>query len=236
MRGATSYAGDLWLQHRLGRLLGPRRAVDAAMDRPQHSPLQVARHIRYWRRNLLTFLPHHYTSNDSNRMALAFFTLAALDLLGDLPAALSPEARSGHVEWVYHCQLPSGGFRASPGTDFGALRSDENAVWDPANVPATFFALLTLRLLGDGLDRVRRRDCLAWLKSMQRSDGSFGETLGEQGRLEGGSDTRFAYMAMATRWMLRGNTEGVVEGAPDVDLDALVHCIRRAEVSLPNAC
>lgn len=162
-------------------------------------------------------------------MTLAFFTLSALDLLGDLDAALSPEERQGYVEWVYNCQLPEGGFRAFPGADFGPLRTDENKVWDPANVAATFFALLSLTLLGDDLQRVQRKEILQWIKALQRPDGSFGEALGEGGRTQGGSDTRFGYMAVGIRWILRGDAEGSVDGVPDIDVDSFVSYVRSIE-------
>ena len=103
-------------------------------------------------------------------------------------------------------------------------------VWDPANVPATYFALAALCVLRDDLSRVDRRGCLAWLRRMQRPDGSFGQTLGEDGAVEGGMDTRFGYCAMVTRWILRGEIDGDVEGVPDVDVEALVRCIRGSEV------
>jgi geranylgeranyl transferase type-1 subunit beta len=200
-----------------------------ADDPVAEAALSIPTHIRYWRRCLKTFLPHHYTSNDSNRMTLAFFTLSALDLLGDLDAALSPQERQAYVEWVYSCQLPEGGFRAFPGADFGPLRNDENRVWDPANVAATYFALLSLTLLGDDLQRVRKKEILQWLKALQRPDGSFGEALGEGGRAEGGNDTRFGYMGTGIRWILRGNAEGPVDGVPDIDVDSFVSYVQKIE-------
>jgi len=165
-------------------------------------------------------------------MTLAFFILSALDLLGELDASLSPAARKGHIEWVYSCQLPEGGFRAFPGADLGPSRNNENRVWDPASVPATFFALLCLALLGDDLQRVKRREILEWLRRMQREDGSFGDFLGEYGRIEGGKDTRFGYMSTGIRWILRGNTQGPVDGIADINVDSFVECVRKAEVDV----
>jgi len=199
------------------------------MATSDESRLDYAAHVRYWRRNLKTFLPHHYTGNDSNRMMLAAFIISALDILGDLQAALSPEERRGYVDWVYRCQLPEGGFRPAPATDFGSLRNESNEIWDPAHLAGTFFALLILVNLGDGLDRVKRRETLLWLIKMQRPDGGFGETLGENGSVEGGNDSRFGFMAMAIRWMLRGHLEGPIDGVPDLDIDKFVHCVRLAE-------
>jgi geranylgeranyl transferase type-1 subunit beta len=196
---------------------------------PTASQLNYPRHIKYWRRNLKTLLPHFYTSNDSNRMLLALFTVSALDILGDLDAALSAEERRGHIDWVYRCQVPEGGFRPWPGTDFGDARNESNRKWDPAHVPGTFFALLTLVVLGDDLERVKRREALQWLLRTQRSEGSFGETVSEDGFVHGGNDSRFGYMATAIRWILRGDLQGPCEGVPDVDVDGFVTCVREAE-------
>jgi geranylgeranyl transferase type-1 subunit beta len=196
---------------------------------PSETQLHYAQHIKYWRRNLKTLLPHFYTSNDSNRMLLALFTVSALDILGDLDAALSAGERQGYIDWVYRCQLPEGGFRPWPGSDFGTMSSDSNKRWDPPHIPGTFFALLTLVVLGDDLARIKRRETLVWLLRMQRPEGSFGETVDDDGFVHGGNDSRFGYMATAIRWILRGDLEGPCEGVADIDVDNFVTCVREAE-------
>ena len=200
-----------------------------APDLAQESKFNYAAHIRYWRRNLKTFLPHHYTGNDANRMTFGLFILSALDVLGDLPGALSAEERQGYIEWVYNCQLPEGCFRPAPATHFGAGRNEENKIWDPAHMAGTYFALLILIVLGDDLQKVKRREILLWLTKVQKPDGGFGETLGENGVVEGGTDSRFGYMATGIRWILRGSLEGPVDGVPDIDVDQFVECVRASE-------
>jgi geranylgeranyl transferase type-1 subunit beta len=201
----------------------------AVGEHHEETVLNLPKQIQYWRRNSKTFLPHHYTGNDNNRMTLACFVLSAADLIGDLDAAMSEEDRRGYIEWVYHCQLPSGGFRPSPATDFGTASNEDNAIWDPAHMAGTFFALLILGLLRDDLTRVKRREILKWLNQMQRPDGSFGQTIGVNGHIEGGSDSRFGFMAAGIRWILRGNLEGPVDGVPDIDVDKFVQCVRDSE-------
>ncbi|KAL1631910.1 geranylgeranyl transferase type-1 subunit beta [Neofusicoccum ribis] len=195
------------------------------------SRLSAPRQLTYWKRCLKTYLPHLYTSNDCNRMTLAFFIVSGLDLLGALHDASTEQERADYIDWVYRNQHPDGGFRASPAMDLAGARAANNGHWDPANLPATLFALQTLLILGDDLQRVKRRECLQWLPRLQRAeDGSFGETLGEGGRIEGGHDTRFIYCAAGVRWILRGSSvEGEVDGAQDVDVDAVVRCIRASE-------
>ncbi|KAF2090626.1 geranylgeranyl transferas-like protein type i beta subunit [Saccharata proteae CBS 121410] len=197
---------------------------------PGPSQLNLPKHLQYWKRCLKTYLPHLYTSNDCNRMTLGFFIISALDLLDALNSCTTTGERDDYITWIYHNQHPSGGFRGSPATNLGEQnRNKDNECWDPANLPATFFALATLVLLGDGLEKVKRRECLAWLNTVQRQDGSFGEFLGENGRIEGGQDTRFGYCATGVRWMLRGDQEDNVEGVRDIDIEALVRCIRKAQ-------
>lgn len=167
-------------------------------------------------------------------MYLGFFMLAGLELLGAVDAVVTQDERRDFVNWIYRCQHPDGGFRMWPGTDFGDRKNEENAKWDPANVPATYFALAALLILGDDLGRVQRRATLQWIYKMQRPDGSFGETLVE-GRVEGGMDPRFGYCASGVRHILRGTAIGPLniegERVADVDVDGLVQCILHAEVS-----
>lgn len=191
------------------------------------------RHVKYFLRCLKTFLPNLYTSNDSNRILLAYFTVAGLDLLGELYNKTTLEERQGYVEWIYHCQVPSGGFRGFTGTDFGSeRRTPENEAWDPANIPSTFFALVILLTLGDDLSRVKRTECLQWLSRMQRENGSFGEVLGTEGKIEGGGDLRFCCFGAGTRYILRGKCgEDGLEGIKDIDVDKLVAFIEACQVS-----
>ena len=189
------------------------------------------RHVRYWLRCLKTVLPTEYTSNDSNRMTLGFFILAAFDLLDILHTKTTAAERQSCVDWIYHCQHPKGGFRGFPGTDFGGLRTADNAHWDPASLPGTYFALLTLAVLGDDLRRMHKRKCLAWMRRLQREDGSFGEMLGLHGKIEGNRDTRFCYFAASVRWMLGcGKRKSRTSTASDIDVGALVQYINACEV------
>lgn len=191
------------------------------------------KHIKYWTRCLKTLLPEAYTSNDSNRMYLAYFILSALDLLGCLTDITTETERSDYADWIYQCQHSEGGFRMWPGTDFGEHGNERNKKWDPANVPATYFALCSLLALGDDLSRLDRKGALRWLGRMQRPDGSFGETF-VNGKVEGGRDPRFGYCAAGVRYMLRGRAEGSIhvdgEDVEDFDVDAVVSCVKAAEV------
>lgn len=193
------------------------------------------RHVKYYLRCLKTFLPSAYISNDSNRMLLAYLTLGGLDVLGVLQSKTTPEERQGYIDWLYHCQVPSGGFRGFSGTDFGdEKRTSDNEAWDPANVPATFFALVNLLILGDDLARVKRRECLEWLPKLQREDGSFGEVLGPDGTVEGDSDLRYCCCASGIRYILRGHSGKGVEDVPDINVSKLISFIEACQVKCPS--
>ncbi|KAI4171312.1 MAG: hypothetical protein LQ343_004389 [Gyalolechia ehrenbergii] len=180
--------------------------------------LNKSNHVRYFLRCLKTLLPTAYTSNDSQRMTLAFFILCALDLLDALVSNTTETERSAFIDWIYGCQHPDGGFRGFTGADMGERRSKENQHWDPANIAATYFALTSLAVLRDDLERVRRKECLRWLKQLQLQDGTFGEALSLGGEVRGGRDMRFCYCAAAIRWILGlDNREG-----DDIDVEGMM--------------
>ncbi len=192
------------------------------------SDFNKSTHIRYFLRCLKTHLPTAYTSNDSQRMTLAFFVLCGLDLLGALEANTTEDEREAYVAWIYTCQHPDGGFRGFTGADLGEERTQDNEHWDPANIAATYFALASLVILGDDLSRVKRSQCLRWLKRLQLSDGTFGEALGGEGEAHSGRDMRFCYCAAAIRWILAGGTTE----EEDIDVDGLVRFIEASQVRL----
>ncbi|PMD39765.1 terpenoid cyclases/Protein prenyltransferase [Hyaloscypha variabilis F] len=195
--------------------------------------LDIERHIKYWQRCLKTLLPTQYTSTDSNRIMLGFFILSALDILGAGPDTFPEKQRKNIRDWVLKCQHPNGGFCGSPNhrfpdsyyVDVGHGKQQ----MDPASLPATFFAILSLSFVGS-FEQIRRDDCLKWLKTLQRDDGSFGEIVTQDGVIEGGRDMRPCYLAAGVRWMLRGDTPlSEKEKGDDIDLEKMVDYIRSGQ-------
>lgn len=146
-------------------------------------------------------LPDHYISGDASRMFLGFFIVGGLDLIHGLDDIKSEE-RQGWIDWIYHCQVPDGGFRGFPGTDLQGKRSELNDHWDPANLPNSFFGLASLLILGDDLARIDRAAWMQWLPKLQRQDGSFGEILGQHDSIEGGRDLRYCCCAAGIAYVL----------------------------------
>lgn len=202
--------------------------------------LDIALHIKYWLMCFKSLLPTGYTSNDSSRMTFGFFILSALDLLSIGADTFPEKDRTKIRDWVLKCQHPNGGFCGSPNhrypdayyVDVGRGKQS----MDPANLHATFFAILSLSLTGS-LDRMNRDACLKWLKTLQRKDGSFGELITQDGVIEGGKDMRYCHTATAVRWLLRGDVkeEDVPEGE-DIDVESLVDHIRAGQVLQDTYC
>ncbi|KAI3393127.1 hypothetical protein diail_4695 [Diaporthe ilicicola] len=175
---------------------------------PFDPPLNKPLHLRYWQRCARSLLPHHYTPNDSQRVTLGFFVIAALDLLSSSSSSpgdtdgpkpiLSPADRRSMRSWVLSCQHPRGGFCGSPTHVFPSDRDDRHEGGN-ANIAATYFALLLLPMLTGGDDAeggayagVDRAKTLRWLRRLQRveGDGSFGEVVYELPSLDGAGNMR----------------------------------------------
>ena len=196
---------------------------------PDRSVFHKERHIKYWLRCLKTHLPTAYTPNDSQRMTLAFFILSALDLLGALETHTTSAERTEYADWILRCQHPEGGFRGFTGTMVGEEHGPCD--WDLANLAATYFALAALAVLGRGMAQVQRKECLTWLRSLQRPNGSFGEGIGKHGKIEGAEDMRFAQLAAGVRWFLNvGDEDNNREERGDIDMDGLVRWIEDSVV------
>ncbi|KAI5820804.1 terpenoid cyclases/protein prenyltransferase alpha-alpha toroid [Pyronema omphalodes] len=208
------------------------------IDGPAYPPpetLNIPRHLKYWLRCTKTCLPEDYTPTDTNRMTLGCFSISALDLLGNLQTETTKEERNGWIDWLYMNQLPGGGFRGGPATNFAVLGSQqeyEGSKYDPVNLPACYFAIATLVAMGDDLERLDRRGLLQVLNRLQREDGSFGECLlkeNGQDKVTAGGDMRFVYMASAVRWFLRGQEGLGCPEVPDFDVEKLVGYIKSAQ-------
>lgn len=162
-------------------------------------------------------------------MTLGFFILSALDLLS-AGADTSPEYQKTEIRaWILKCQHPHGGFCGSPNHKYPDGFYKNGEAMDPANLPATFFAILSLGFVG-GLEGVKRRECLEWLRRLQRDDGSFGELVTPDGKVQGGQDMRHCYVASAVRWMLRGDVPAGEKLDGDINVEGLVGHLRNGQV------
>ncbi|GAB1599929.1 geranylgeranyl transferase type-1 subunit beta-like [Argonauta hians] len=158
-----------------------------------------AKHIKFFLRNL-DILPNVYTSADTSRVTMAFFTLSGLDLLNSLS---SVKHKQVIVDWIYSHQvvpnkdesnLKECGFRGSSsnGNPFHPEKDNDSSSipFDSGHIAMTYCALLSLLILGDDLSRINRKGIMAGLKHLQIKDGSYRPVP------EGGeNDMRFIYCA-----------------------------------------
>ncbi|KAF4637117.1 hypothetical protein G7Y89_g955 [Cudoniella acicularis] len=219
-------------QHETEDSSDPKRATWRATMAEPEPHLDIPQHIKYWQRCLNSLLPTQYTSTDSSRMTLGFFILSALDLLGAGAETFPAQQRAEIRNWILKCQHPHGGFCGSPNhryPDDFYTGGEDGEEMDPANLPATYFAILSLSFVG-GLEGVKREECLKWLKRLQRPDGSFGELVTKDGKIKGGYDMRYCYVLTSVRWMLRGDVElSEQEKEEDINVEALVNHLRSGQ-------
>jgi geranylgeranyl transferase type-1 subunit beta len=179
--------------------------------------LNTAKQVAY-NRYCLALLPTPYTANDLNRMSLGFFILNSLDILDQL-SSTATESQQHWIEWIYKCQVPSGGFSGSTAT-----KTNEYSLYDVAHLPATYFAIALLLILGDDLKRVNRQAILEELRKSQNEDGSFSPVLLGEEKF-GENDVRHVYAAIAVRYML-----SPIKPEEDINVPASLQYIQRCKV------
>jgi geranylgeranyl transferase type-1 subunit beta len=185
------------------------------------SDLDILKHVAYTRR-CLNLLPAAFTSNDLNRLSLGFFLLNTLDILDKL-STISPEERKNWIDWIYSCQVTTGGFRGSPATKTAQLSE-----FDAGHLPASYFAIASLLILGDDLTRLDRKGALETFKRLQKHDGSFSPVLIGEEKF-GEVDVRHVYCAIASREML-----SPIQPEEDIDVPATIKYIQQCKVWRPT--
>ena len=100
-----------------------RWGVTMLLGRPHHTPVGLYRadfageqHAKYFER-FITMVPEFLSSQDTNRLTLVFFSLAGLDLLGQLDAYLDAQRKRDVIDWIYSLMVPP----ASDGSDSHGL-------------------------------------------------------------------------------------------------------------------
>lgn len=164
------------------------------------------KHITFFLRNL-DVLPEAYSSTDTNRLTIGFFSLSGLDMLNSLSEI--DKNKDKFIDWIYSLQvLPNEdesninqcGFRGSNaiGNAFDSvLACKQNIPFDSGHIAMTYCALLSLIILGDDLSRINRKGILSGLRHLQRKDGSYCPVT------EGGeNDMRFVYCAACICYIL----------------------------------
>uniref|UniRef100_A0A8H7Y401 Prenyltransferase alpha-alpha toroid domain-containing protein n=2 Tax=Psilocybe cubensis TaxID=181762 RepID=A0A8H7Y401_PSICU len=159
----------------------------------------------------LSGLPASQTDVDASRqddslivLALAFYCIGSLDLLGVLDEHVPGSDREEWREWLWGQQTSGkygSGFRPSPFMTGQRNSSDgqpaEYTDYDTPHIIMTYTALLSLAILRDDFTRLDRPGLLKFLRACQRGDGSFSTVPGSNE-----SDLRTLYCAFAISSML----------------------------------
>ncbi|KAJ7726523.1 terpenoid cyclases/Protein prenyltransferase [Mycena metata] len=151
-------------------------------------PLARSMHIAY-AKNALVRLPGSLGNADASRMAIVFYCVGTLDLLGVLQDQTTEMERFSWRNWIWE-QYAAGRY----GTGFkpGPFMST-NSGHDTPHIIMTYTALLSLSMLRDDFSRLNRQGLLRFVASCQNSNGSFSNTPNGGGD----SDLRNLYSAFS---------------------------------------
>lgn len=132
--------------------------------------LKVKNHVRCHSR-FLGILPTKYQSEDSNTLAIAYFSLSSLELLQSINQVFKPLEIEHFIEYIYAHLIETekyAGFRGS--LNYSATESS-------IELAATCFAFQCLLILKDDLKRVPVDKVMRTVSACQASDGGFKNTL-----------------------------------------------------------
>ncbi|EKM49774.1 uncharacterized protein PHACADRAFT_265451 [Phanerochaete carnosa HHB-10118-sp] len=183
-------------------------------------PLNRGGHVGHCKR-FLAGLPAGAVEADASRVAIGFYCLGSLDLLGTLETKTRPEERAAWIRWMWEQQSVCGygtGFKGSNymTIDIRSPPSAQYAEYDTPNLIMTYTSILSLAILRDDLSRLDRKGLVQFVRSCQREDGSF-SALPSGGE----TDLRCVYCAFAISSMLNDWT--------GIDLNRALAYIRRCE-------
>ncbi|CAA7261529.1 unnamed protein product [Cyclocybe aegerita] len=153
----------------------------------------------------LVGLPSSQTDIDGSRLALAFYCIGSLDLLGVLEDSVPVTDRELWRAWLWEQQAAGKhgtGFRPSSFMT-AQVPSEQSQLaaqymdHDAPHIIMTYTALLSLAILRDDFSKLDRPGITIFLRSCQREDGSFSTVPGSHE-----FDLRTVYCAFAISSML----------------------------------
>ncbi|KAJ7652606.1 terpenoid cyclases/protein prenyltransferase alpha-alpha toroid [Mycena rosella] len=152
-------------------------------------PLARAGHIAHVK-HALASLPGSQVNLDASRMAIVFYCVGSLDLLGVLQDETTEIDRTSWRRWIWE-QYAGGrygtGFKPGPFMTKTSVHSDQES----PHLIMTYTALLSLSILRDDFSRLNRPGVLTFVRACQNPNGSF-SSMPNNG---GDSDLRNLYCA-----------------------------------------
>lgn len=192
--------------------------------------LHVDKHANYFRM-CLNSLPSKAQSEESNKIALVFFCLQGLDLLGSL--SLSEKENESYSNFIYlHAKTDSGNDIQYfvPSLALSLNKNNEYCQYELPSLSSTLFGLLNLLLLNSDftkkLDRhkIMRFASKCQLKSGQNL-GGFMPALDNEGRPFGDIDLRTCYIVASIRRICKYDELGIEERKFDIDVNSLIQFV-----------
>ena len=179
------------------------------------SRINVKMHTMCHKR-FLSLLPSKYQSEDSNTLAIAYFSLASLELLGTLQSTFHAEELESFIDYIYSHYIEShtyAGFRGSL-----TYNEDEESI----ELAATCFSLQCLLILVDDLKRVNVEKVMAFVSRCQMESGGFTNVLGSEHE----KDLRYCMIAATVSKILMGDSNRIGDYIDVVSLEKFVHSLQ----------
>lgn len=132
--------------------------------------LDIEKHSRC-HKMFLSVLPSKYQSEDSNKLAIAYFSLSSLELMNTLNLIFKDNEIKGFIDYIYSFLIEDDKFSGFKGSH---IYLNEISSIDMAS---TCFALQCLIILKDDLKRLNLLKILNFIKSCQLPNGNFTNIL-----------------------------------------------------------
>lgn len=184
--------------------------------------LLVDKHARYFKL-CLNSLPQKAQSEDSNKLALVYFNLCGLALLGKLDLC----DKNLYVNYVYDHLIPLKDTSITAFRSSGTFALDPRANdYDLPNLSSTFFALAILLLFEENFSKkIDRHKIMNFVSRCQvlvgAEKGSFRPVLDSEGNPFGESDLRVCYLAASIRTLVGYDKLDSSERNAKNDIDVL---------------
>lgn len=136
-------------------------------------------------KRFLALLPSKFQSEDSNKLAIAYFSLASLELMNTLQSTFKESEVKDFIEYIYSHLIVDERFSGFRGSLIYLNRVES------IDLASTCFALQSLLILKDDLSRVDEKKVMAFVKSCQKPSGGFSNTLNS----EQAKDLRYCMIA-----------------------------------------
>lgn len=192
-------------------------------------PLFVEKHEKYFRLCMQS-LPSKAQSEDSNRLALIYFCLHGLGILGKFD--LSKDQKSEYSKHIYAHRIedPAGEIESFRPSQTFELPVGNDPNYDLPNLSATLFALLNLLALESDYSKVLdRHKIMNFVSRCQVKEGvnkgAFKPVLDNHGNAFGEVDLRHCYIAAGIRKLCKYDELPLDERLNDLNEQDLVEFI-----------